>query len=576
MRRLVVLFLVFVALGALVAGLGLWLALARGGDAALPGRSLLLTYRLEGDLPDHAGEGLFPLPGGAPEPSLSRLWTALVAARDDDAVVGLALEIRDASFGLAKAQELRRQLADFAAAGKRVDCYLESAGEAGNGTLEYYLASACPAIALAPAGEVALLGLYLDSLFLRGSLDKLHVEPSFLTAGRFKSAAETFTERGHSPAAREALDAVLDAYFRQIVDGVAAGRDLPADAVRALVDRGPLSAEEALSAGLIDEIAYPDEHEAALDAESGDAERVDLLEYGRRRERAHPGGERVAVVFAEGTIVRGGGGVEPWGGERFVGSDDLGETLASLAEDDGVKAVVLRIDSPGGSALASDLILRQVERLAAAKPVVVSMSDLAASGGYYIAAKASRILAEPGTLTGSIGVVSGKLAIGRFQEDLLGATRDPLRRGAHAGLYSSLAPFDDAERALLERRIGAVYGRFLDLVAAGRKLERAAVEAVAQGRIWSGEDALARGLVDELGGLDAAVAAARAAAGLNAGAGALDLYPKAPGFWEWLAGARSPRVSARYAALAGWLARGARTPLELELPPELAGAARPF
>ena len=304
MRRLVVVFVVFVALGALVAGFGLWLAAARGGGSALPGSALLLTYRLEGELPDHDGERPFPLPGSQPAPSLSRLWTALAAARADDRVVGLALEIRDASLGLAKAEELRRQIAAFAAAGKRVDCYLESAGEGGNGTLEYFLASACPSISLAPAGEVALLGLYADSLFLRGTFDKLKVEPSFLTAGRFKSAAETFTERAHSPAAREALDALLDAYFAQIVDGVASGRSLPADAVRALVDRGPLSADEALAAGLIDTIAYPDQFDAGLEKSSGDAERLDLLDYGRRHDRARPGGERIAVVFAEGTIVR--------------------------------------------------------------------------------------------------------------------------------------------------------------------------------------------------------------------------------------------------------------------------------
>lgn len=575
MRRLLAFFVAALVCGAVVAGLGLWLALARGTRPALASGQLLLTYRVDGGLPDHAPDRPFALPGAEREPSLSRLWSALAAARDDRRVAGLALEIRDAAFGLAKAEELRRQIEALVAAGKRVECYLESAGEGGNGTLEFFLASACPSLALAPAGEVALLGLYADSLFLRGTFDKLKVEPSFLTAGRFKSAAEAFTERGHSPAAREALDAVLDSYFRQVVGAIATGREVSTDAVRALVDRGPLAAREALEAGLVDRLAYPDEFDAALDAAFPDAERLDLLDYGARHERVHPGGERVAVVFAEGTIVRGGGGVGAWGGERYLGSDDLGELLERLQEDDGVKAVVLRIDSPGGSALASDLILRRVELLAAEKPVVVSMSDLAASGGYYIAAKATRIVAEPGTLTGSIGVVSGKLATGRFQEELLGATHDPLQRGAHAGLYSSLAPFDDAQRALLERRIAAVYGLFLDHVAAGRKLERGAVEAVAEGRIWSGEDALARGLVDELGGLDAALAAARAAAGLEPGVGAADLYPKTPGFWAWLAAARSPRLSPELAALAARLA-ATRAPFELELPPELAGLARPF
>lgn len=575
MRRLLLLFLLVLALGFAVAAVGLHFARSGAPAGGLGGGPWLLVHQLAGELPDHDGGAPFRLPGAAEPASLSALWRAFDAARQDARVRGLVLDLRPAGMGLAKAQELRRQLHALRAAGKSVDCYLESAGEGANGTLEYYLAAACGSISLAPAGEVALLGLWADSLFLRGALDKLKIEPSFLASGRFKSAAEVYTHAAHSPAAREALDQVLDGYFGQLVGAIAADRELAPEAVRALFDRGPLGAREALAEGLVDAVAYPDEFGAAVAAAAGGAARLDLLDYGRRRGRHAAGGEQIAVVFAQGTIVRGEGGLEPWSGERFLGSDDLAELLEQLELDARVRAVVLRVDSPGGSALASDLILRRAELLAAAKPLVVSMSDLAASGGYYIAAKASRIVAEAGTLTGSIGVVSGKLATGRFQEELLGATHDPLQRGAHAGLYSPLRPYDAREQALLERRLGAVYELFLGHVASGRGLERAQVEAVAEGRVWTGEDALARRLVDELGGLDAAVAAARAAAGLAPGEGALALYPQTPGFWAWLAAARSPRLTPELAALARQLG-AARAPLTLELPAELARWARPF
>ncbi len=252
------------------------------------------------------------------------------------------------------------------------------------------------------------------------------------------------------------------------------------------------------------------------DAASRDAQQVAFLDYARDSAPRLPRGRRIAVLFAQGAIVRGGGGSDPFASERLLGSADMATELRALAEDDSVVAVVLRIDSPGGSALASDLILREVDLLGAEKPLVVSMSDVAASGGYYIAARASRIVAEPATITGSIGVVTGKLATGRFQEELLGVTHDPLQRGANADLYTSLKPFDERQTALMRRRVDEIYGRFLDHVVAGRKLDRTAVEAVAGGRVWTGADALAVGLVDELGGLDRAIALAREAADIPA------------------------------------------------------------
>jgi len=572
MRRLLTAFLVLLAFGLALAALGV-LVLGRRPAAVFAG-DRVVTLALGGNLVDYRPAP--PLPwlddGGSDE--LVGLWRALSRLKDDDSVKALAVRIYDVGAGMAKAQEVRRLLAAVAAAGKPVACYLDTAGEGTNGTLEYYLASACSEISLAPLGEINLLGLNADAMFFRGTLDKLKIEPSFLTAGRYKSAAESYTERQHSPAAREALEAVLDGYFAQIVGGVATSRGLAEAAVRGLVDQAPLSAPRALAARLVDRVEYPDELRQRMNEELGDPTWQDLSAYARSLS-ARGGGPEIALVFAQGTIVRGGGGYDPWSQESYVGSESLGQILADLAEDDDVRAVVLRVDSPGGSALASDLLHRRVELLREKKPVVVSMSDLAASGGYYLAAKASRIVAEEGTLTGSIGVVSGKLATGRFEEELLGATRDPISRGAHAGIYSSARPFDDDERRLLGARIEEIYRRFVGVVAAGRGLPEARVEAIAQGRIWTGQDALGLGLVDELGGLDAAVAAARGLAGLAPGEGVVRLRGRERGLLEWLAGLRRPALSADLARLAA-LARELRPPGALELPGAWRALSRPF
>lgn len=566
MRKLFFLLLLATLLGVVIAGGG-YLLLQR--EAPGWGADKVLTLTLDAPLQEQVLEPILPFLGGEEPASLALLHRGFLAARVDPAVVGVALYIRDADFGLAKAQELRRQLAALKEAGKPVRCYLETAGEGGNGTLEYYLATACSSIALAPAGEINLLGLFADGPFLRGGLDKLRVEPSFLTAGEFKSAAEIFTEVRHSPAAKVALDALLDSFFGQIVDGIAAGREKDAATVRAWVDAAPISAAAALEQGLVDEIAYPDEFRAGLDElGDGDAELVGFLDFARRGGGRRPGGKRVAVLFAQGAIVRGGGGSDPFAGETFLGSSDMARELQDLADDDSVVAVVLRIDSPGGSALASDLILREVEQLREKKPVVVSMSDVAASGGYYIAARATRIVAEPATITGSIGVVTGKLATGRFQEELLGVTHDPLQRGASADIYSTLKPFDARQTALMRRRVNEIYDRFLDHVAEGRKLERSAVQAVAEGRVWTGNDALAVGLVDELGGLDRAVAVAREAADIPESEKLPLVYlPKAPSFLEFLSDRGSAGLETRLLDLAvGRL----RAPLEARLGAPLA------
>lgn len=571
MRRLFFLFVFTILLGGLIAGGGYLLS---ERPTAGWGSAKILTLTLDSPLEDQALQPALPFVGATDRASLALLYRGFLAARTDSSVAGVALEIRDAAFGLAKAQELRRQILELNKAGKPVHCYLETAGEGGNGTLEYYLASACASLALAPAGEINLLGLYADSPFLRGGLEKLKIEPSFLTAGEFKSAAEIFTQVRHSPAAKVALDALLDDFFDQIVVGIASARKSDPATVRSWVNEAPLSADTALAKGLVDELAYPDEFRAGLDklagGAKGDTQRVDFLDYARAAENRTSGGKRIAILFAQGAIVRGGGGSDPFASASVLGSSDMADELQALAEDDSVVAVVLRIDSPGGSALASDLILREVEQLRAKKPVIVSMSDVAASGGYYIAARATRIVAEPATITGSIGVVTGKLATGRFQEELLGVTHDPLQRGTNADLYSSLRPFDERQTALMQKRVSEIYGRFLDHVAAGRKLERSAVEAVAAGRVWTGAAALKVGLVDELGGLDRAIAIARESAAIPA-AETLGLVfrPRPESFWNLFSARDRTGLAESLLRLAGSrLALRLPSPqLELELDP---------
>ncbi|HEX5757594.1 MAG TPA: signal peptide peptidase SppA [Thermoanaerobaculia bacterium] len=571
MKKLVAVFLVLVvvAVGAAVAGI----LLARG-DRPLAGPTVLV-WRMDRTVLEQAPTSGFPFAASITLDSMAELYPALRAARDDRAVKGLAVYIEDADFGLAKAQEFRRQLAALRRAGKFVECYLETAGEGSNGTLAYYLATACEKIHLAPAGDLNLLGLYADSLFLRGTFEKLKIDPAFVHVGRYKSAVEAYTRAAHSPAAEEAMNAVLDSFYRQLVAGIAEARRLPPEEVRRLVDGAPYDAPEAVRRKLVDGLAYPDQFRDRLERRAGGEPRlVRLQDY--RTGRNPFAADTIAIVFALGTIVRGQGGLEPWTQEVFLGSESLGEILSDLAEDDGVDAVVLRVDSPGGSALASDLILRQVELLAREKPVVVSMSDVAASGGYYIAAKAHKIVAEPATLTGSIGVFGGKFVTRRFQEEHLGVTHDTLKRGANADIYTSLAPFSAAQEARVEGLMRRVYATFVGHVARGRKLTPREVDTVAQGRVWTGEEARRLRLVDELGGFDRALELARAAADIEPDAAVrLAIYPEPPSLLDLLFDEQEePLLPSSLAQLLRALGRPATG--ALELPRELARLVRPF
>lgn len=562
------LFLLGLAVGAAGFAIAIW---SRGHSPVVS--DSLLKLDLKGSFPERPEATASYLPGFDVPHSFSTLYRLLRQARQESRVKGLVVTIDGAGLGFAQAQEIRRQFLALREAGKSVDCYLETIGEGGNGSLDYYLASACQTISLSPVAEVNLLGLYADSFFLRDALDKLRIDPQFRHAGQYKSASELFTERQHSAPARAALGAFLDSLYGQLLADIGGARGKDAAFLGQLFDRAPLTAEEALRLGLVDSLQYPDEFQDSLSKRFGDRAQRSLWSLGSTPHLRR--GKTVAVLFAEGEILRGDSSVDPWANSATVGSADMSEGLRALADDDSVVAVVLRVASPGGSALASDLILREVTALKAKKPVVASFSDLAASGGYYIACKATKIVAEPGSLTGSIGVVAGKFVTRRFQAELLGVTHDELKRGANADFFSSVSAFSEEQDALFQRQLEQVYGRFLNHVAAGRGMTREAVESVAAGRIWTGKDALEKGLVDELGGLDRAIALAAELAQLGAGEEpSLRFLPEPPGFFDLLRGGSGlPRM----AALARFLARlEAPATGRLELAPEMEALAHPF
>jgi protease-4 len=459
-------------------------------------------------------------------PTLRQVVEALEKAADDPRVRGLVAHIGPWQPSLAQSSELRAAVQRLRDAGRRTVAWTESFGELGPGNIGYHLASAFEEVWLQPSGQVGLVGLTAEAVFLRGTLDKLGVEPQIGQRYEYKTAADTFVAEGMTDANREMLTRLVESGMETIVGDVAAARGLAPEQVRAAVDDAPLSAGAALEQGLVDRIGYRDEAYAAarecLGARPG-AE-LDLLfveRYGRSRLSELSSGvparlrsrDTVAVVQAAGPIHLGRSGGSPVSG-RSVGSDTLGSALRAAGRDDAVRAVVLRVDSPGGSYVASDAVRREVHALReAGTPVVASMGALAASGGYFIAMPCEKIVANPGTLTGSIGVLAGKQVLSTAL-DRVGLRRESVVSGRYADMFSTDRPFDDEEWGRLEAWLDEVYEDFTAKAAQDRSMDEARLRSLARGRVWSGADAAAHGLVDELGGLSRAVDVACGLAGL--------------------------------------------------------------
>ena len=523
-----------------------------GREPAVPSNATLVL-KVGGSLSELAPADFVGYLRGSKSPTVRAVVDTLRKAKVDPRVKALLLKPTgfDSPFW-AKVQEVRDAVLDFKKSGKPVYAYLEYGGDR-----EYYLASAADRIFLMPSTPLDLVGVATYELFLKGTLDKIGAVADLHRIGQYKTAVNTFKEKGYTPAHKEMDESMNRDLYEQIVRGIADGRKKSEADVRTLIDEGPFLPEDALSGGLIDEVAYEDQVHDKLSA--GDKRRhVDGDEYARvsLSSLGLNKGPRIAVIYAAGTINGGKNGYDPVNG-AVAGSDTLIEYIRQARRDSSVRAIVLRVDSPGGSASASDAIWRELvitrnERKD--RPLIVSMSDLAASGGYYIAMPAQVIVAEPSTLTGSIGIFGGKFVTGGVYQKL-GANIESTSTGKHAEINSPARPYTADELNKLQEQLQSFYDQFVEKVAESRHSTPEKIDALAQGRVWTGRQAKQNGLVDELGGLDRAVAVAKQRARIAADSDVeLVVFPPRKSFYELLSEQFSGSgESAQSAAVNAWL-----------------------
>jgi protease-4 len=496
----------------------LLLVLARwaAGRSVRPGT--ILEVDLEEPLEEVAASG--PLgwrsSGARRRQTLREVVETIERAAADPRVVALFARVGGSGMGLGQIQELRDAVIAFRAGGKRAVAFSETFGEFSPGNGSYYLATAFDEIALQPSGDVNLVGLMASVTFLRGALDKLGVDPRWDHRQEYKTAMNSITETEFTPAHRESLEHVVRSQFNQIVGGIAERRPNLKTEVAALIDRGPFVAPAAHEEGLVDRLAYRDQVIAALKAQAGPSGRLLYLAAYARRTRKRPGkSDTVALVMGVGAIRRGrSGGLNPLQpGRSYAGSETVAAALRAAVEDKKVKAILFRVDSPGGSYVASDTIWRETVRAReAGKPVIVSMGNVAGSGGYFVAMAADKIVAQPGTVTGSIGVLAGKAVTTGLRSKVGLSTRE-LHTSSNATMWADAVEYSPGEWDKLQAFLDRAYDDFTAKVAAGRGLAIDTVMAVAKGRIWTGADAKGLGLVDELGGYLTALRLVRDAIG---------------------------------------------------------------
>lgn len=498
--------------------------------------------------------------------SLRRVVETLDRAGQDPRVKGLVVRLGSEGFGVAQTQELRAAIARFRASGRFAWVFADSFGEMSGGTRSYYLASAFERIWLQPVGQVGMTGLAVEVPFARTALETLHVTPLVQRRHDYKTMANSLTEDGFTPAHREMLTSLLGDLRDQVATEIAPARGLAPERVRSLMDQAPLLDREALDAKLVDTLGYYDELKAAAQERGGG--NAAFRSLGRYRTATQAtlkagAGPIIAFVHATGTILRGKSqslpqGL-PLGSGGTLGSASFEAAMDAAIADAQVRAIVVRVDSGGGSAVASETMRRAVVRAkAAGKPVVVSMGDTAASGGYWLAMNADRIFASPGTLTGSIGVLGGKLVTEGFWQQL-GVHWEAVEEGAHAGIWSTRKTYSPSEQARIEAVLDSIYDTFVRNVAAARNLSEDQVRAVAQGRVWTGRQALAHGLIDVLGDLPAAVAEARTRAGLVVDKDAGDNKDQAAASRILAPLVPFPRDRSPFGRLQEWMSGGAGT-----------------
>jgi protease-4 len=467
----------------------------------------VLVLEVGGEINEQRPVDVFSALNGVTVPVLHDYVDAIDAARTDSRISGLVVKIEPLATGWAKLEEIRSHLLAFRSSHKPSVCYLSGDGI---NNPEYYLASACEQVWLVPTAPVDVRGMMAEALFLRGTLDKLKIVPDMYHIAEYKTATNQLTEKKFTPAHREEVESVLHSIYDQYLAEASQARGMDRDRFAALVEQGPFSAKDAIADKLVDRLAYWDQVQGFFEQKAGVWKPVDLSMY--RREVKNDGFEKIAVVHASGLIVSG----RSDGSGDIMGGDSVAADLRRARQDGNVKAIVLRIDSGGGSAVASEVIRREVELAKNQKPVVVSMSDVAASGGYWIALSANRIVADPNTITASIGVIIGKLNISGLY-DLLGLSTDYVATSDNATMFWDQQSFTPSQRAFIQKSLEETYRSFLERVADGRKMSVEAVDKIGKGRIWTGEQAKSIGLVDELGGLDRAIAVARELAHIPAG-----------------------------------------------------------
>ena len=529
------LFLVFVLV--VLIGIAILVSMFRGSAPFVADNSVLVL-NVRGELPDYVPDTFMRRIMGDDRTSLTTLVEQLRKAKADKRIGGVLLELDLMSAGWGKAEEIRDAIADFRTSGKPIYAYIEIGSNK-----EYYVATACERVFVSPTGDLFLNTFAAEVMFFRGALDKLGIYPDVLQIGKYKNAPDQFTRKDMTKEHREVVNAIVDDLFNRFVNTVAEARKKSPDEVRELVDSAPLSAENALAANLIDGASYRDQVENELKKRLGykdeDELRITKAETYKEISPESVGvnkGDRIAVIYASGAI---GGGRSNDGtrGEQSVGSDTLVKAINDARKDKTIKAIVLRVDSPGGTAYASDTIWHAIEEAKKKKPVVVSMGDVAASGGYYIACNANRIVAEPSTYTGSIGIFAGKPVMKGFY-DWLGISTEYVMRGKTSGMFRETEKFTPEERAKLEGVIKKMYyDEFVPKVAQGRGRDREYIDSIGQGRVWTGAQAKEKGLVDEFGGLDRAIDVARELANIPATKGVHRvILPQPRGFFDSLFG----------------------------------------
>ncbi|MCU1335109.1 MAG: signal peptide peptidase SppA, type [Bryobacterales bacterium] len=471
-----------------------------GGDRPVSvSDNAALILNLEGAVPEQPPVDVAVPFLRQPQPlTVLDTWKLLHRAAGDTRVKALVLEPRGLDAGWAKLEELRSEILDFKKSGKPVYAFLRNAG-----TREYYLATAADKIYMAPEDELDVKGLRAELLYLKGTLDKLGVSMEFEHVGKYKDAPDTFTRTSPSPETLEVTNQILDQYYGNLIQVMADGRKLPPGAVRGVIDQGPFIGKSALDGGLVDGLIFEDEMLAQLSSQvKTDLKKIGARSYSRTAAADPTGRARIAYVTGEGEITRGSPNEDV--SDSGITAFGMIKQLRQVADDSSIKGVIVRVDSPGGDGIASDDILHEMKLLSKKKPLLISMSDLAASGGYFIAMTGDPVLAYSNTLTGSIGVFFGKVDL-RGLYDKIGVKKELLTRGRYAAIDSEYKALTPDEREKVQREIQVFYRGFVERVAEARKRPYDQVEPLAQGRVWLGVQAKTNGLVDEIGGLDRAV-----------------------------------------------------------------------